>query len=176
MRLPALVFLTGALAVAGCDSRSVATAPEAPSLGSPSLVLAGQGVTARASGQGILESGSFRTFAFNAVQKKDGSVEGHTTLQNHTAGIRIHTRVECISVQGNRAVLTGHITESTIPGYPGRFTLVVVEDNGEGGNVVDRMSFQYIYPAGAGGFSCDAVLAADVPAVPVTKGNIQVAP
>ena len=175
MRPFTLCLLTGTVLLAGCETRPAATAPEALTVVEPSLVRAGPGVTARANGQGILASASFRTFAFNAVEQKDGSVEGHTTLQNHTGDIRIHTRIECLSVQGNRAVLTGHITESTIEGYPGRFTLVVVEDNGEGGDAVDRMSFQYVYPAGVE-FSCHAVRAAAFPMIPVEKGNIQVAP
>lgn len=175
MRLPAVFLLAGTFSLAGCETGPAVTAPEAPSVVGPSLVRGGPGVTARANGQGILASASFRTFAFNAVEQKDGSVEGHTTLQNHTGDIRIHTRIECMSVQGNRAVLTGHITESTIEGYPGRFTLVVVEDNGEGGDAVDRMSFQYVYAHGLE-FSCHDVPAAAFPMTPVLKGNIQVAP
>lgn len=174
MRLPALLLLTGTIALAGCEGGPVAVESHVSSLDGPMFSHAGNGVTARANGQGILALPSSRSFAFNAVQQRDGSVEGHTTLQNHTADIRIHTRIECLSVQGNRAVLTGYITESTIEGYPGRYTLVVVEDNGEG-NAVDRMSFQYVYPPGVN-FSCQGVPATGFPMIPVEKGNIQVAP
>lgn len=174
MRLPALLLLTTSIALAACEGGPVAVAPHAASLDGPVFNHSANGAPVRANGQGILALSSLRTFAFNAVQQRDGSVEGHTTLQNHTADIRIHTRIECLSVQGNRAVLTGYITESTIEGYPGRYTLVVVEDNGEG-NAVDRMSLQYVYPPGVN-FSCQGVPATGFPMIPVEKGNIQVAP
>jgi len=52
-------------------------------------------------------------------------------------------RFDCLDVSGNRAVMSGFVTGSTLPAYIGQRVLLVVEDNGEGVNAPapDRLTW-----------------------------------
>lgn len=48
------------------------------------------------------------------------------------AGFSLTMDVDCLKITGNRAVMSGVVTDSTEPGYIGVRTLLVIEDGGEG--------------------------------------------
>src|SRR5687767_2482520 len=51
-----------------------------------------------------------------------------------------------LTIERNRAVMSGTITDSSHPGFVGRWVQLVVEDNGVGGNEPDRLSWQVFRP------------------------------
>lgn len=87
-----------------------------------------------ASGQGRIV-GTDRTFAFNAVTHPDGSVsgQGQLTYTHNGNGVKIHFSIDCISVSGNEATMSGTVNHSNVfeSGGPCWFRVV---DNGEGKN------------------------------------------
>lgn len=87
-----------------------------------------------ASGQGRI-AGTNRTFAFNAVTHPDGSVsgQGQLTYTHNGNDVKIHFSIDCISVSGNVATMSGTVTNSNVfeSGGPCWFRVV---DNGEGKN------------------------------------------
>jgi hypothetical protein len=91
-----------------------------------------------ANGHGNLttSNGELRTFSFNAVQKKDGTVIGNATLQNRGLDSFLKIDINCLMVTGNIATMSGVVTHSDDPrgdfkGLPAIFRVV---DNGEGAN------------------------------------------
>ncbi len=99
----------------------------------------------RISGKGYYKElyGTIVSFAFNAVQKKDGSITGHLAFE--ASYITIKATLDCIRMEDNLWILSGVITHSKgiekdwiLPGY--RWQLAF-EDNGEGDSgAPDRMS------------------------------------
>jgi hypothetical protein len=95
-----------------------------------------------ATGGGTAEElGETSTFTFNAVQHKDGTVNGHLVYHVRAFAISVWMDIDCLMVTGNRAVLSGKVTKvsgDTDPFpfiYVGQDGVFQVEDNGEGGGV-----------------------------------------
>lgn len=107
--------------------------------------VASDGVVASATGQGgVYISGELRTFAFSAIKKADGTVEGHAFFLNRATGVKSQAELNCLNVgvhtEGNIAVMSGIITESTAP-IEGLTAVIAVQDRGEGANEPqDRMT------------------------------------
>jgi hypothetical protein len=135
---------------------------------------------ARATGGGTAEeNGGKSTFVFNAVQQKNGSVNGHLVYQFRSGDIGIKMDIDCLVVSndGHGAIMSGVIRQvngdaASFPwitvGNRGEFQ---VRDNGEGGGAPpDLFSDLIIFP----GASCNPN---NAPAayIPVS-GNIQVQP
>jgi hypothetical protein len=107
--------------------------------GSASITLVGaqnSGPAANGHGNTTAVNDELRTFSFNAIQKKDGTVTGNMTL--HNRGLDTFTKVDinCLLVTGNIATMSGVVTHSDDPrgdskGLPAIFRVV---DNGEGEN------------------------------------------
>ena len=58
------------------------------------------------------------------------------------ANFTLTADVECLRIEGNRAVMAGAVSSSSIPGYIGVRTILVVEDGGEGvKNAVDKFTW-----------------------------------
>jgi hypothetical protein len=111
---------------------------------------------------------------------------GHIELEGFLNGIEpIHqgAAVECVRVEGNRAVVVGRLpepfTSDQLPGFVFTHAAVVVEDNGPpvGGQPVDRMLDFDLRETTAKLF-CDTELAfAFLPlATPIASGNFVVTP
>jgi|SRR5687768_579920 len=114
---------------------------------------AGQGVTAHASGGGIVDfsaaGAGYGHFAFSATVHGDGSVAGHFRQRRERNGLVIDFsgRVTCLTVDAalHRARIGGVITEnnSTDPAFltpnhdVGDDVWFRVQDGGEGRNAVD---------------------------------------
>lgn len=93
----------------------------------------------RASGGGTtVELGEKSTFTFNAIQLKDGTVNGHLVYQIRGVDINIHMDIDCLNIIGNQATLSGTVTKvtGTAPGFifEGQKGVFKVVDNGEGGD------------------------------------------
>jgi hypothetical protein len=65
-------------------------------------------------------------------QDVDGDGTGDPSATATTLSLRVD--IDCLRVQGNRAVLAGLVKESNIGTYVGRRMLLTVEDGGEGHN------------------------------------------
>jgi hypothetical protein len=75
-----------------------------------------------------------------AAEIPDQDVDGEGGPQSGGTVTDVHytARFDCLEVSGNRAVMSGFVTGSTIPSYIGQQVLLVVEDNGEGVNAPGR--------------------------------------
>ena len=167
-RLALLALAAGVLAA--CDQ-----APTSPtSYGRPSLAAGGNsGPSATGAGH-FDQAGELRTFSFNAITKKDGTVNGHAELHNRLQDTRLHIDVNCLRVVGNVAIMSGVVTNSNDPTLVGDETLFSVQDNGEGAKAPpDLISLVFLFPPGSG-FSCD--LFAVAPTNAIEGGNVQVRP
>ena len=59
-----------------------------------------------------------------------------------TQSLSITADIDCLRIVGNRAIMAGAITQSTVPGYVGVRTILVVEDGGEGSKKpIDRFTW-----------------------------------
>lgn len=129
-----------------------------------------------ASGHGNLTTvGQLRTFSFTAVTHKDGSVTGEAQLDNRGQGQKIHMAIDCLSVVGNTAVVSGIVTISDPTGLEGVTGIFAVQDNGEGSKATarDRISLVFFFTTGE---DCTTFPFGDFPTSPIQGGNIQVKP
>jgi len=65
-------------------------------------------------------------------QDVDGDGTGDPSAEASTLSLRVE--IDCLKVDGNRAVLAGVVKESNVGAYIGRRMLLTVEDGGEGAN------------------------------------------
>lgn len=90
-----------------------------------------------------LEDGAARLVQYHAQKNSDGSTKGELTYSDPTmlpdsedgfgsSGLFAKANIDCLVVNGNKAVMSGEITEASIGDYLGNRILLVVEDNGEG--------------------------------------------
>ena len=105
-------------------------------------------VTASATGSGHIEfNGELRVFTHSAMNKSNGSVNGHFNVNRHDTGLNIGGSVICLNVDGNTAYFAGVIetSNSDDPTWdPGSFVVWSTIDNGEGNNgTTDQISFVY---------------------------------
>lgn len=130
-------------------------------LGSPAL--ADVGDSASGSGVSSPSKGNVQ-FSFTAVGGPGTSATGTMEFylpfheQRHVAA------VECLVVQGHRAVLMGLITSSSDPAYVGSRLVFWVEDNGTPGAGVDGFNWSVPFSP-----SCSFLLSA---APPIASGEI----
>jgi hypothetical protein len=137
----------------------------AVSLTLPALTLAGKdGPSATGNFQFSLEDGQPSFLEFNAREQNKGAVVGEMTFSDPsvvlvgdpdasegaaTTGALVKAKFDCLKITGNRAVMSGVISESNILAAVGLRVLLVVEDNGEGGNAVTDKLTWGIYPSQA---------------------------
>ena len=116
----------------------------------PSLTFAGNdGPSANGNFQFSLEDGQSRFLEFNAREQNKGTIVGEMTFSDPSAvpvddpdvsggsvtpGALVRAKFDCLKITGNRAVMGGVISESSILSAVGLRVLLVVEDNGEGVN------------------------------------------
>jgi hypothetical protein len=131
-----------------------------------------------ASGHGNLTAGGeLRTFSFTAVTHKDGTVTGEAELDNRSTGNTIHLSINCLTVSGNKALVSGVVTNSHGPddfvGWIGTFEVI---DNGEGANdPADRISLVFLFSPPTT-ISCTSFMFSSFSTSPIEAGNIQVNP
>jgi hypothetical protein len=142
-------------------------------LASPALTLAGKdGPSASGNFQFALEDGQARFLEFNARVQNNGRTVGEMTFSDpavvpvgdpdatpgsNTPGVLVRAQFDCLQITGNRAVMSGVISESNIASAVGLRVLLVVEDNGEGvngGN--DKLTWGIFQPPSSGWVPQDA--------------------
>lgn len=113
-----------------------------------------------------MDDGVTRHLEFSAKGHQDGSAAGQMTFSAQgelpdqdvdgegggalPAGVYMKAEFDCLAVGGNRAVMSGAVTESNVADYAGRRVLLVVEDGGEGVKAAspDRLTWGvYLKPA-----------------------------
>ncbi len=130
----------------------------------------------RATGVGTtVEGGEKSTFVFNAIRHKNGTVNGHLVYHFRGGNISIKMDIDCLTIVGNNAIMSGVVTQvngDSVPGFifVGQRGEFQVEDNGEGGDdPPDLISDLFLFP----GANCG--LTTGAPYLPI-DGNIQVQP
>jgi len=143
------------------------------SLASPVLTRAGNdGPSASGNFQFSLEDGQPRYLEFNARVQNNGRTVGEMTFSDPsvvpvgdpdatggptTAGALVQAKFDCLKITGNRAVMSGVISESNILSAVGLRILLVVEDNGEGVNAAnDKLTWGIFQPPASGWVPKDA--------------------
>ncbi|MCL7965634.1 MAG: hypothetical protein M8835_04400 [marine benthic group bacterium] len=74
--------------------------------------------------------GSDANFSLVAVQRADGTVTGQWSDQ-YGKGVGMHARIDCLSVEGNTAWVSGQVTRHTDPSLVGRTVNAMVRDGGD---------------------------------------------
>jgi hypothetical protein len=138
----------------------------------PKLTGAANNPSATGSGQVTLDGG-FRTFSFTAVQLKDGTNKGQAELFNRGQDVRVHVEIDCLRIfDGNKATMSGVVTESSDSSLVGLGAIFKVQDNGEGVNATpDTISRLFIDT----GLDCHNV-SFNPTMIPIDDGNVQVRP
>ena len=142
-------------------------------LASPALTLAGNdGPSASGNFQFSLEDGQPKYLDFNARVQNNGNTVGEMTFSDPavvpvgdpdasevsgTQGALVRAKFDCLQITGNRAVMSGVISESNILSAVGLRILLVVEDNGEGVNAAnDKLTWGIYQPPASGWVPQDA--------------------
>jgi len=144
------------------------------SIALPALSLAGaDGPSATGNFQFTLEDGQTRFLEFNARQQNNGNIVGAMTFSDPNvvavtdpdatpgptnAGALVQASFDCLKITGNRAVMSGVISQSNILSAVGLRILLVVEDNGEGINTAtnDKLTWGIYQPSGGAWVPKDA--------------------
>jgi len=74
------------------------------------------------------------------IPDQDVDGEGFGGPSGTIANLQLKVKFDCLRLNGNRAAMTGVVTESTVSAYLGKRVLLAVEDNGEPNNV-DRYTW-----------------------------------
>jgi hypothetical protein len=133
-------------------------------------------VVASATGSGQIHvSGDLRTFTFNAVTDSSGVTRGQTEAFSRAANRRWHGTIDCLSITGNVATMSGVVTDISPETPPffvvGSHIVFQVIDNGEGSNpppdLISLTFFNGTTDTGCTGLGIFAT-------IPVEHGNVQV--
>ena len=119
-----------------------------------------------------LSPGCDASFSLQAQEYADGSVSGQYTDQFGHGNGGFHAVIDCLSVSGNQAWVSGVITHETFSGdgsFVGETVLTSVVDNGTSANdPLDQQSYSYI----STDFSCTDQPTVDLFDVP--QGQVKV--
>ena len=142
--------------------------------------------TVSASGAGtlVVDVGK-RHFSFSAKQSPDGTVTGQAVLtnssftgENGTSPYKLHLDISCIKRFDNNIVYFGGTTKRTNDPNLVDAAFFAVQDNGEPGKGVDKLSRVFFWdddPATTGDpQACRFNEAGDFPLETIETGNIQV--
>jgi len=143
-------------------------------LGLASATARADGVTHKVSVGGPDQDAADHTdanFSLTAVQHADGTVTGEWTDQFGQGQGGIHAQVNCLSVEGNTAWISGIITSGTVNGVDvtGLPVITEVQDNGKSANdTPDQISFSFI------GNATSCKVEPPLPLSPMTHGQVTV--
>ena len=143
MKTISAVAALSVVSILACDP---VVQPEAPS---PDFAgRGGGGVVEKVTGAGNFTdpAGNFRTFAFTAQRRADGSVHGQWERVNHrenASETKSHGRITCFTIVDNRVWLGGFATSGRLSTPPNNEVSWDVIDNGQGANSpADQISLQ----------------------------------
>lgn len=114
----------------------------------------------------------FDSYSFNAHLDPRGGVHGQFEFRTkyENVGVRVHGRVDCVTVLGNKARMGGTVTHTTFDEIPvGSQLTWSVTDNGEPGAGTDTASA--LLGANAEAYCANGL---PYPEFPTARGNIQV--
>jgi hypothetical protein len=121
-------------------------------------------------------------FSFNARVDTNGSVIGQANYETKLDGDLVaHIDIDCLFVTGNKAYISGIVTEADDPGSIGLILARAVVDNGEGRSAGVNRTTQLFNVTGSGGcqdpfirFILDLVLGDEANSENWTNGQVQV--
>jgi hypothetical protein len=76
----------------------------------------------------------FDEYSFAAIQHQDGTVTGQAEILLQPENERIHVAIDCMTIVGNTANISGIITHPGGVFTEGSRVMFTVKDNGEGAN------------------------------------------
>jgi hypothetical protein len=159
------------LVVAGCDGPTP-TSPR-PTISGPLFAAGGNGVVHRVSvgSHDIVPPGTDANFSLIALEKGDGTMTGQWTDQFGQGEGGVHVDVNCVSVLGRDAWVSGVVTHSNREAAPvGSYAITRVRDNGTSENEPpDEISFTFIRLA-----PLNCQLRPALPLFPLQGGEVKV--
>jgi hypothetical protein len=126
-----------------------------------------------------LEDALTKQVEFNVHLDERGTATGQMTFRDEAGAVEVDVDEEgvreeetpgeffmtanlnSLTIDRNRAVMGGIVTESSHPGYVGRWVQLVVEDNGDGSQEPDRLTWCFRKPEVGGWVPADAELRED---------------
>jgi hypothetical protein len=127
----------------------------------------------------VLEDDFSKSVEFNATSDERGVTTGRMTFTDE-AGVSeqdpdgvgdekkgspspffMTANLDSLTIERNRAVMGGSITDSNIRSYIGKWVQLVVEDNGDGREEPDKLTWCFCQPEEGGWVPADAELRGD---------------
>jgi len=126
----------------------------------------------------VMEDGFSKSVEFNATSDERGVATGQMTFRDE-AGVIVQdvdgegghqegssefymmAILDTLTIDGNRAVMGGTVADSNIQSYIGKWVQLVVEDNGDGTQEPDKLTWCFCQPEEGGWVPADAELRED---------------
>jgi len=149
-------------------------------------VYAGHSASAQTSGPSasgsykfVLEDELSKSVEFTATTDERGATTGQMTFKDDAvvsqqdvdgvggdkeespSSFFMTAKLDTLTIDRNRAVMGGTITDSSNKSYIGKWVQLVVEDNGEGGEQPDKLSWCFCKPEEGGWVPADAEVKSD---------------
>ena len=136
-----------------------------------SIAQSDSGASARGAGH-ITINGARRTFSFTVSKDAEGNVTGKAQLQARQSGIQFWLDLNCLSIVGNTATVSGTLRRSDVGFWEGASIWFRVTDNGNGPSAApDKITLVAYFLSGAGP-TCDQNV--NLTSHPIEGGNIQI--
>ena len=120
--------------------------------------------------------GGLQTASFHATQHQNGDFTGSLVAKSRAQDARIFADIDCLTIVGTYAILSGIITQSNNPGAAvGDHVWFKVVDNGEGSPSGNDLPDQMTDVAGVPPF-IDCTFDLGLPLMDIEAGNIQIRP
>ncbi|MDX6611532.1 MAG: hypothetical protein QOD75_718 [Blastocatellia bacterium] len=120
-----------------------------------------------------LEDDMAKTVEFSATADERGTATGQFTFTDEariveqdvngagdptgeSSGLTLTADLDTLTITGNRAVMGGVVRDSNNRNYIGRWVQLVVEDNGDGREVADKLSWCFCQPEPGGWIPADS--------------------
>ena len=131
------------------------------------------GPSATGSYRFVSEDTLTKTLDFEVSSNEQGSATGRMTFQGDAVIVEgeadevpersaepsqffIKADLDSLTVENNRALMGGIVQDSSHRSYIGKWVQLVVEDNGDGGEVSDQLSWRFCQPEPGGWVPSDA--------------------
>jgi hypothetical protein len=127
----------------------------------------------------VLEDEFSKSVEFSATSDERGATTGQMTFRDEAgvsekdpdgdgdgkeeppAPFYMTAVLDSLTIDGNRAVMSGTIADSSIRSYIGKWVQLVVEDNGDGDKEPDKLTWCFCQPEEGGWVPADAELRED---------------
>lgn len=126
----------------------------------------------------VMEDGFSKSVEFNATSDERGVTTGQMTFRDEAGVIEqdpdgegghregsaefyITAFLDTLTIDRNRAVMSGTVADSNIRSYIGKWVQLVVEDNGDGREEPDKLTWCFCQPEERGWVPADAEVRGD---------------